>query len=333
MSKYAFRTATRTQIKPLIGVFGKSGGGKTFSALLVARGIVGPAGRIALIDTENGRGSLFCDQIPGGYDTIDLQPPFTPDNYAEAIDAAEEGKYDALVIDSATHEWNGQGGYLDLKEAALDRMAGNDWKKREACKFAAAAQCKPAHNKLIAKIVRCSMPVILCFRAKDKVRMEKTEQGKTKVEADEHSSPIQDGDFIFEMLIAGEVMARTEGGPGGFMRVTKYTHPALVDILPQPNEQLTIKHGEAIAKWARGEGTTAPVQQPTREPKSEVAKLKARLWLRVKGHFKETVADFEAWLETAGHIQRGESLASLDAERLEKLCVICEEKFDAPGFV
>lgn len=308
-----FAPAKRQGIKPLIGIFGKSSGGKTFSALMLARGIVGPAGRIGLIDTENGRGSIFCDVIPGGYEVLELKPPFSPAAYGEAFGVAEEAKFDICVCDSQSHEWIGEGGYLDQKEAALDRMAGNDWKKRDACKFAASAQCKPAHNKLIHRIVRSPMAIILCFRAKDKVKMAKDPQsGKTKVEADDHASPMQDGDFIFEMLIAGEVYQKADTGEGGFFRCTKYTHAGLLECLPRDGEQIGIQHGEAIARWAAAPPKVGGAQKP--------ASVKAALWKLGQSKFGfKTAPDMEAFLYGEGITSDYETLAGMSEERMGEI--------------
>ena len=48
----AFRPATRSEAKPLIGLYAESGAGKTYSALLLARGFVGPSGKIAMIQMK-----------------------------------------------------------------------------------------------------------------------------------------------------------------------------------------------------------------------------------------------------------------------------------------
>jgi len=90
--------AKREGIKPLIGLYGKSGGGKTHSALLLARGIAGESGNIILIDTENKRGSIFSDLITGGYNVLDLSPPFSPERYISALEACS--KADVVVIDN-----------------------------------------------------------------------------------------------------------------------------------------------------------------------------------------------------------------------------------------
>lgn len=325
MSNLTFKPATRQGVKPLIGLFGKSGGGKTFSGLLLARGIVGPSGKIAMICTENGRGAIFCDQVPGGYDVLELNPPFSPEAYASAMDAAEAAGYSVLLVDSMSHEWSGEGGYLDQKEAALDRMAGQDWRKRDACKFAAAAQCKPAHNKLVSKIVRSKMAMILCFRGKDKVRMEKKEGEKTKVVADDHSSPIQDGDFIFEMLIAGEVTTKEGTSDGGYMRITKHTHPALMDCLPRAGEQISTKHGELIALWCN-----SPVSGPQ---KPSVNQLKKRINDRALPHYgndgKLNVPALEQWLKDMKAMQASECLAALSFERLQTVTEYVENNLEA----
>ena len=95
------RPAQRSQAKPLIGFYAESGGGKTHSALLLARGFVGPQGRICMIETEQGRGEAFVDMIPGGYDVRPMRDNFSPKSYNEALREVEKEGFDALIIDSA----------------------------------------------------------------------------------------------------------------------------------------------------------------------------------------------------------------------------------------
>src|SRR5215813_5637862 len=102
---YQFRPAKRSEAKPLIGLYSESGCGKTWSALLLARGFVGPAGRICMIETEGGRGEAYVGRPPvGDYDVRPIRQTFSPQAYGEAISEAEAAKYDALIIDSASHE-------------------------------------------------------------------------------------------------------------------------------------------------------------------------------------------------------------------------------------
>src|SRR5260370_2688833 len=101
---FEIHPATRQGIKPLVGFYGKSGSGKTLSALYLARGIVGRSGKITLIDSESGRGSIFADMVPGGYNVLNLDAPFSPGRYEEAIVEAEKTA-DVVMVDSLSHEW------------------------------------------------------------------------------------------------------------------------------------------------------------------------------------------------------------------------------------
>ncbi len=306
------KKASRQGIKPLIGVYGKSGGGKTHSALLLARGIVGKSGGITLIDTENKRGHIFSDVIPNGYNVIDFESPFSPERYIQAIEIAEKAS-DIIVIDSMTHEWDGEGGILEMQEAELERMAGSDWKKREACKMAAWIKPKMAHKKMVYRLLRSSLPIICCLRGVEKTIIEK-QGGKTTVKTSEHCSPIFDQRFIFEMLINGEVYQQE--GKGGYLRIEKITHQALFACLPKPNEQITEKHGQLIAQWCQ-----SPSKQPQEDnqPVQDITKLKKALWELTKGihNGKKTVLD--QWLKDKSIIEKTEKLETLTADQLEKV--------------
>jgi len=249
---FTIQPATRQGVKPLVGIYGRSGSGKTMSALLLARGLVGPAGRIGMIDTENGRGSIFADLIPGGYSVLNLDAPFSPPRYSEAI-AELEKHCDIVCVDSMSHEWNGEGGVLDMQEKELDRMAGDNWSKREACKMAAWIKPKMEHKQMINRLLRCKLPLICCLRGEEKTHIVKGENGKNQVITDAFSSPIFDPRFIFEMLVTFESLNRE--GKGGFVHVWKCTHPSIASLLPTEKEQVSVRHGESLAAWCASPGT------------------------------------------------------------------------------
>lgn len=274
MSDFVIKKATRQGVKPLIGMYGKSGSGKTYSALLLARGIAGPNGKVRLIDSESGRGSIFADLVPGGYEVIDLDPPFSPDAYSEAIDVAEQGA-DVVVVDSLSHCWSGEGGVLDMQEAELTRMAGNDWGKREACKMAAWIKPKFQHKKFTQRLLRCKCALICCLRGEEKTHMIR-DGNKNKVVTDEFSSPLYDPRFIFELLVNFETVA--QDGQGGFVIPRKITHPQIAPLLPKANEQIGIKHGELIAKWCAAPGGTVAASKPVDNDLAQLKKLKKELW-------------------------------------------------------
>ena len=122
-----FKKAERKQSKLRLGLNGPSGSGKTYSALLIAKGL---GSKIAVADTEKGSASLYSDLFQ--FDTLEISPPFTPEKYIQAIEAAEKEKYDVLIIDSFSHAWMGEGGVLEQK-ALLDQNPKSNqfanWKK------------------------------------------------------------------------------------------------------------------------------------------------------------------------------------------------------------
>jgi hypothetical protein len=126
---FQIRPARRANVPLVIGLPGPSGGGKTFSALLLARGLAGTDGQIVAIDTENGRAQMYSD-VGAPWQWMGFGAPFTPERYVEAIGAAEAASPAVIVLDSVSHEYDGEGGMNDIVEAYLQQRAGSD---EEAC--------------------------------------------------------------------------------------------------------------------------------------------------------------------------------------------------------
>jgi len=336
MADFTVETATRGVVKPLIGTYGKSGGGKTRSALILARGIVGPAGKITLIDTENRRGSIFADVIPGGYRVLNFDAPFSPARYKAAVELAAKDS-DIVVVDSMTHEWDGEGGVLDMQEAELHRMAGDDWGKREKCKMAAWIKPKQEHKFFVQYLLRCPLPVICCLRAQEKTHMVKGQRGM-EVVTDEFTTPIADPRFIFEMLINVEVFAKD--GKGGFCHVTKITHEDLFHCLPDEKTQLTYEHGQKIAAWCGSKSSGAPANVPAAGPsKTERGELAKAIWAHPLIHAIHNLpADasktdraavmpkVNQFLLDENYISDTEILGDLGVERLKQVIAKLNEK-------
>lgn len=243
---FEIKRATRTGINPLIVLYSESGCGKTFSALLMARGIAGASGKIVMGDSESGRGSLYAD-IPeiGGYDTFDLCAPFTSSRYCAAVDTIEASGAAVGIIDSGSHEWEGPGGVLD--------MAGDVEEKSGKPGLHCWKEPKLEHAKFVGRLLRTRIPFIVCLRAKYKSRQKKDERGKTVIIKDEATSPIQAEDFIFEATAHAEILANHS------IIVTKCSHPALRLCFPQDKTvPLTVGNGAAIAKWCSAPSISTP---------------------------------------------------------------------------
>lgn len=163
-----FEKAMRKKAKLRLALTGPSGSGKTYSALLVAKGI---GGKIAFIDTEKGSASLYSDVAE--FDVLELDPPFSPERFIEAIKSAEDAGYDSLVIDSITHEWGGVGGCLELVDTiAKAKYRGNSW--------SAWSEINPRHRLFLDAILRSPMHIIATMRSKTETTQVE-ENGRKKV--------------------------------------------------------------------------------------------------------------------------------------------------------
>jgi len=149
--------ATRKKSKLRLNISGPAGSGKTYSALKMAKGLIGDWSKIAVIDTENGSASLY--EHLGGFQTVDLQAPFTPERYIEAIDMCIAGGIECIIIDSSSHEWSGSGGCVEINEhLAQTKFKGNTW--------SAWSQTTPRHDAFVNKVLQCPVHVITCTRSK-----------------------------------------------------------------------------------------------------------------------------------------------------------------------
>lgn len=161
--------ATRKKSKLRLNLSGPSGSGKTYSALLMAKGLIGNWEKIAVIDTENGSASLY-DHL-GEFQVIDLQAPFTPERYIEAVDICLKAGIECIILDSSSHEWSGAGGCIEINEGlASAKYRGNTW--------SAWSETTPRHDAFVQKILQCPAHVITCTRSKMETVM--TEDKKVK---------------------------------------------------------------------------------------------------------------------------------------------------------
>lgn len=259
---FTIHTAKRQGVIPLVGIWGGTGGGKTNTGLLFARGLAGPKGRIGVVDTEHGRSKYFADTIPGGFEHIDFPEPYSPERYLDALELLEKS-CDVGIVDSLTHLWEGPDGIIDLHEQALDRMTkgSTDWKDRERLNWPAWREPKSRYKTVRDKILRFKIPLIVCLRGEQKSRLVKDAQGRNAVITDADTSPVFDRKFIFEMHVAMEVVQKD--GHGGYIKFTppfaKCSHEDIRRLLPgEGMAQLGIEHGERFARWCAGDNLSAP---------------------------------------------------------------------------
>ncbi len=253
---FQFRSAIREEVGLLMGLIGPSGGGKTFTAMRLAKGICGDK-PFAVIDTEAGRAKHYADLFK--FDHGDLKPPFRPEAYAEAIKAADDAGYKAVIVDSCSHEWAGEGGILDWQEEELTRMAGDDYRKRESYKMASWIKPKGAHKQMIQRLLQVRTNLILSFRAEEKIKMEKDSNGKMQI-IPLGFQPICSKELPYELTVSFLLTPDKPGIPQPIK--LQEQHRKLFPLDKQINEE----SGKMISEWAAGGKKPEPKKE---EPKKE----------------------------------------------------------------
>ena len=144
------RTSERKKAKIKLALQGSAGSGKTYSALLIAKGLTnGEFDKIAIIDTENGSADLYAHL--GRYNVVSMEPPYSPERYIEAIELCEEAGIEVIVIDSISHCW-------DYLLAIHSNMPGNS--------FTNWSKITPRQNSFIDKILQSKLHILSTMRVK-----------------------------------------------------------------------------------------------------------------------------------------------------------------------
>ena len=232
---FEFKPAVREQVGLLIALAGASGSGKTYSALRMAKGL-SANGKIAFIDTEARRGLHYAAEFQ--FMHADMRPPFEPVRFIEAIRAAEAAGADVVILDSFSHEYDGQGGIIDW----ADRLAESGVKSPGNWK-----EPKQAHKKMMNALLQCRASVIFCLRADEKIEIIR-EGGRTQVRP-LGWMPICEKRFMFEMTAS---FTLTPDKPG----LVQFNLPHKLQQQHRPmfpeGQQIGEQAGQALAEWARG---------------------------------------------------------------------------------
>lgn len=143
------QTAQRKKAKIKMAITGASGSGKTYSSLLLAHGLAMDWEKVVVIDTENHSSHLYAHL--GAYKVLNLDAPYTPESYIDAIDFVVSQGMEVVIIDSLSHEW----------ECLLDyhsNLAGNS--------FTNWSKVTPRHQTLVQKMLQSPVHIIATMRSK-----------------------------------------------------------------------------------------------------------------------------------------------------------------------
>ncbi len=241
--KFNVEQAERVKVYPKIGIFSPSGGGKTYTSLRLASGMIeqmekttGKKYKIWLANNEGSRGKYYANEFD--YKIIELAPPHDPEMYYDLIEYAENDETcGVLIIDSLSKEWAGAGGCLEI----ATNMGGNfqtAWKN-----------VSPRHRRLMDKLVDSHLTIIATMRGEDQYTTETDEKGKTK--------PVKLGvgakqgkDFEYEFTCTFSLDQKTNGAE------TFKDNTHLFENRPQM--KLTEEDGVNLIKWANSSQIEPP---------------------------------------------------------------------------
>lgn len=280
---FEFAPAVRENVNLLIALAGASGSGKTKTALELAYGLAGgDESKIGMVDTEAKR-ALHYARTPGataeqepdkyGFLHVDMLPPFRPSRFETVIDAANAKGLKVLIIDSFSHEYDGDGGIMDwateLEEGilkpgkTLDDTNGPDGWKAWASKPVKSPgnwkEPKAAHKHLVqVKMLQARCHLILCLRAEEKIKIGKDDRGKATVEP-MGWMPICEKRFMFEMTLSLTLRPDRPGIP-------QFDLPHKMQDQHRPffpeGQYITRETGARLAEWAAGGRKAGPLVTP-----------------------------------------------------------------------
>jgi len=257
---FEIKRAVRHRVPMVIGLYGVQFSGKTFGAFMLAAGLSKPGAKIGFIDTENGRGSAYADDpdvmraIPQGYSVIELHPPFHPKRYIDALRQFQNAGFDLVIVDSASHAWEGEGGAQDMKEKEKGWVGPKLWSKR-----------------LKVALVYSSMDVIVCLRAQDKTKI--LGSGKNQEYISLGILPICEKTLPFDLSVSIRVEGSVDGKPATHLATPDKWQKGLNGLFEKWTPQLlTPDAGRRIREWNEA-GAALPAGETIRKQARLAAEL------------------------------------------------------------
>lgn len=229
-----FQPASREQLRARIAFDGPTGSGKTWSMLAWARTLAGPDGRIAVVDTERGSASLYSDRFE--FDVLNWTGPYDPRKLVDVLLQAEADGYDVICVDSLTHFWKGEGGTIDIADAAGKRSGGNS--------FAGWKVATPALRGLIDTMLGLDSHFLCTMRSKMEHILVENSRGKlepTKVGMQPEMRA--DIEYEFTLVLSMDLDHMTT--------VAKSRYEDLADQVIRPGETNASEAAEMFLRWLR----------------------------------------------------------------------------------
>lgn len=232
---FEIRKASKVNRKLRLGLFGQSGGGKTYSALRVSMGMLGSLDKVCVIDTEQGSSELYLEKFPG-FSVGLIGAPYYPGKYRSAIDSAVEAGFELIIIDSVSHAWDGEGGALEINQKYADTKCNGNT-------FTAWKYTTPLYRKFIESIINSPVHMIVTGRKKTDYVMDTNSRGKQAPRKVGLKDITREG-LDYEMTVSFDISQNhmacpTKDRTGLFMIGEDDPIPAVLDE----------ETGKTLAKW------------------------------------------------------------------------------------
>jgi hypothetical protein len=272
--------AKRERVPLLIGLVGPSGGGKTWSGLELLHGIQEvTGGDIGVIDTEARRALHYAGVKnsagkPFAFRHLPFEAPFGPLDYLAAIKHLVDKGVKNIMVDSMSHEHEGSGGVLEMHDAELQRLAGDDYNRRGKMTMLAWQKPKSERRALLNAILQMPVNFVFCFRAKEKIKLQ---PGRDPVQLG--WQPIAGEEFVFEMTANMLLPPGANGVPQ--WEPDERAEKQMIKLPQQFRDILTrgrplsVDVGRELAKWA--EGGASPKQTKRQQVIAYIDENKANL--------------------------------------------------------
>ena len=266
MNEMKFVKATRKRRKLRLAISALSGGGKTMSALRIARGIIETeGGKIAFIDTENNSSTLY-DHIVD-FDMVDIKPPYDLAEFNQAVKLATDNDYSVLIIDSASHAWERvQEIVTDLTKASKSHNSYFEWRKG---------------NTIVTRWLRGLLyfrgHIIFCMRSKMDYDTQKDSNGKISPQKIGLKPMMRDNiDFEFDILMDGNqehvfTVTKCRYAPFSDLTIDKPSEKFGADIINYLNSapESELPDVETMPEAVTETPPPAKVPEKVEEPKAE----------------------------------------------------------------
>ena len=232
---YTFVKAVKRGVKARIALEGVSGGGKTYSALSIARAL---GKTTAVIDTEHKSALLYADLFEFDWLGVDK---YSPEVLIETLAAASG--HDTVIIDSLSHWWMGADGMLEQVDRAAKRSGGGNT-------FAGWKEMRPHERRMFDAMLAFPGHLIATMRTKSEWVIEDNEKGRKAPKKVGLKAEQRDG-LEYEFTVVGQMDLENN------LIVSKSRCPALSGaVVHKPGEEF----GRTLRDWiesGEAEGLTA----------------------------------------------------------------------------